>query len=963
MISTQVWATYVQLDPVYKDHDPIPFLRPNNKKEMILSRPLLKSFAIEFTLKFDFETFAGVPEGRYIQLLTSSCLFMKLNKGTLDLGVAPEVPAGPMVGNKLDRISLDFRGKDTRSLSRYVDLKPHHFVIQRDGVTGYLELWLDGVPLTVKASPGNLKNNCSGLTFNTNFNSDKFIGTLAKVAVYDHVLGATYIKGHANARNYATAYTYKMGSADKSNYLANLNLTFPKTLDPKEYVDGAQVPTVGYQTAGNMNDPLTQFQNSPHPRYKNLAVPFQKNFNWMGVYLSGHAQKWRTDEMDAAGIVRNGSVRKLYVLQKYADMQKELAQNWNYGVVQEINLPGFTNVSLNGPEAAPAPSSTLATNIPVLNLMRENPQFSRDFIVFGTFMNNLITPAYLVNYNGTAKYLSPAAPKDLAFLNGEYFGRALQERKNYINDALVGNSSRANGRTFDRVNDNGEYSNFTNHLDILSQDSAIIADEMSYSGSSTPASATDPADAKRWDNYLSSRNSDYPKALRDGILSKMPGLEYTLYSITAQGNQVGYEYDRKTHSGFSGSDRGCFIDKCSYSTPDFYPRTPSNWSFWSGAWHGLKWIENGRAIEIARGDRLNSPFVSAGWSPVAEANLTPSQYLGNLKLLGALGAEFFYTGYFTLGEDFNNDGIPDFGDSRLWAWQALAPSYAQAAFSQVSDFLRQGELLKRPALGTWDAPNYRFFHADPRVVTYIRKMGSKYLITSAIQTNSNEIANSPKIKSVGVTIEGKNVVFSSRRQGSIYVYDLTNPAKPTLKQIDGWHESGHFTKWAKTIVVEAENSDSEIKYAYLNTNFSKEKEGEFETTMNFSRAASKSDSWLNYSFQPRSQNGVWSIKVKGGSTDGESAQFSARLMKRVDGNWTIQGKELITNLRGKAMNWKDLTPVGIALENGKDYRLDIKPLSKNLVLDSIMANDQVHIKNIAMDLKSKANRVGLLKVK
>eukprot|EP00966_Prymnesium_polylepis_P051055 1181644-Prymnesium_polylepis.2 len=91
---------------------------------------------------------------------------------------------------------------------------------------------------------------------------------------------------------------------------------------------------------------------------------------------------------------------------------------------------------------------------------------------------------------------------------------------------------------------------------------------------------------------------------------------------------------------------------------------------WWGGDHGMQWLQEVRRSENALGDTLYSPFLSAGWSQQAERNVRPAQWLGYLKIMVAWGAEWFYVGFFSLRQPFQ--------DSANWCWQALAPIYAQA---------------------------------------------------------------------------------------------------------------------------------------------------------------------------------------------------------------------------------------------------------------------------------------------
>ena len=94
-----------------------------------------------------------------------------------------------------------------------------------------------------------------------------------------------------------------------------------------------------------------------------------------------------------------------------------------------------------------------------------------------------------------------------------------------------------------------------------------------------------------------------------------------------------------------------------------------------------------RASERAIGDELFSPFVSPGWSGQAERNLRPAQWLGLLKLMAAWGAEWFYTGFFSLRAPFQ--------PSENWCWQAMMPIYAQAVGVSQSVQLVESHRLHR----------------------------------------------------------------------------------------------------------------------------------------------------------------------------------------------------------------------------------------------------------------------------
>jgi hypothetical protein len=99
-------------------------------------------------------------------------------------------------------------------------------------------------------------------------------------------------------------------------------------------------------------------------------------------------------------------------------------------------------------------------------------------------------------------------------------------------------------------------------------------------------------------------------------------------------------------------------------------------------------------------------------------NMRPAQWLGFLKIMTALGAEYVETGYFAplvYNAKWKNVQLP-----QNYVWQAAAPAYAQATLSLWSDLLFNGHLVNpafaeggmpSPAIGEscgfkdWQSPN------------------------------------------------------------------------------------------------------------------------------------------------------------------------------------------------------------------------------------------------------------------
>eukprot|EP01046_Picozoa_sp_COSAG06_P070725 COSAG06_NODE_19908_length_818_cov_0.929068_1_plen_136_part_10 len=132
----------------------------------------------------------------------------------------------------------------------------------------------------------------------------------------------------------------------------------------------------------------------------------------------------------------------------------------------------------------------------------------------------------------------------------------------------------------------------------------------------------------------------------------LQGAHYSEYQVQGSSAYFGnWTYTREINTPFTQADGSVQY----YSTADFYPRKPYWWESGAGAWHGLSWLATySRPSELANGDPLYSPFVAAGWSVAVETNIRPAQWLGLLKIVSAWGAEFFYTGFFSLGVPFPN---------------------------------------------------------------------------------------------------------------------------------------------------------------------------------------------------------------------------------------------------------------------------------------------------------------------
>ena len=181
-----------------------------------------------------------------------------------------------------------------------------------------------------------------------------------------------------------------------------------------------------------------------------------------------------------------------------------------------------------------------------------------------------------------------------------------------------------------------------------------------------------------------------------------------------------------------------------------------------------------------------------------------------LKVLGVWGAEFFYTGFFSLRQPFQNP--------QNWCWQAMMPSYAQALLSVAAPFVFEGSLVLNDENttfamdddGTQASP--LLWAGAPNVVALARAHAGAFLIVCTAQRLSNAkgnlAANGGKgrpgfasrlvLPAAAAAAAGAppTVELFCRPQGSVYVYAKNATTGDFgLTQIDEWHGAGHPLAW------------------------------------------------------------------------------------------------------------------------------------------------------------------------
>lgn len=562
--------------------------------------------------------------------------------------------------------------------------------------------------------------------------------------------------------------------------------------------------------------PFEQLEHFPLPRYL-PGNHLQKLFNWMDPgYMGGRGQ--------------DGVTFKIY--NANADnLQEELALNWNYGIV----IP-------NAGTAFGGLKDTLCPTI--IKLANKYPGIPLDIIIFWTqgrpkvlgydngrpmILSAKIDSAYSITFNRDGKKRSEIKfnfPDSLIRIDGDV-------QKFYLNKLL-----KYLTRPINRINENGEEPPDSYLVQFIKDDPIMIK-------------MKDSMKIDSWEDFVSTRKLQMRNVYSSEFMKGIPTLQNTFFSFyIAEGGPIDrFEWPimKKCMTPLNGKY---------YSTPDFYPRWPKNWKDWTGAWHGWKWIEIGRKTEIKEGDYLFSPFVAAGWAKNYEENITPGQWLGLLKCLSVIGAEFYYVGYFNLSAPFNNPSD--------YVWQAAMPAYAQAITSRFEDVLKDGNVLfdenHQPIISypTW----------DNHVLITARKANNKekYVICGTYQPFSNDSAEIPESKNVSVNINGHSLSFEIRRQGSVYIYEKTPDNRIIFYQLDKWHENKHPERWSKDFCFEAEVADSGVT---SNDIYTDKTGGEGDYTNFTSYALLQKDKHFFYYFSDRDsvkQSRFLWIRYKGEGT-------------------------------------------------------------------------------------------------
>jgi hypothetical protein len=519
--------------------------------------------------------------------------------------------------------------------------------------------------------------------------------------------------------------------------------------------------------------PVEQLQRFPLPRYQ-PGHQLPRLYNWMALdFMGGLTQPGITRDM-----ARRNSVA----------VQEELITHWHYMLILH-NVGTFHGdrylrdtttfqqawiEQANRHPEVPLAVTTFWAQTP-LTLLGEKER--TPYVLRSTMPDNYYlrsTQGKYLNTRGEptdkALLVSPAAPEELFRKDGESVKICFED----LLEVLT--------RPIDMINENGE-------VRPIPLDSAVAVKD------SRVATHYKASGIRDWKTYETRQRNRLYEAYKAPFMS-LPGLKGTTFTLygTDGGPLDRYTWTeaRKVQTPIRGQY---------YATPDFYPRWPDNWRMWKGPWRGWEWLDISRKVEMAAGDTFFSPFIAAGWSRTEADNVRPSQWLGLVKHLGVIGAPFYYTGFFNEGRAGDT-----YADPKNYVWQAAIPAYAQAITSRYESLLWKGDVLRdvqgKPII-TWET-------GDPRILVTVRKDASapRYIICGNINPNTNIAGNVPDTAPTRIILGQDTIRFEVRRQGSVYLLDLSQPQAPVFYQVDTWHEAGHPIWWSENFQVEAEVWDA-----------------------------------------------------------------------------------------------------------------------------------------------------------
>lgn len=713
------------------------------------------------------------------------------------------------VGQGESEFSIYLDGIGRKNLAWLMDGNWHHMVFTYKSTTGQKKVYIDGEcpsGFSTTAPVGTLdRTGAAQLFWFSNVTYRKCYMDIDEMAIYNRALPDNHVKEHYNNMKAGVHYSWTTGISSPVTPAA-----VSSGLEADDYPAGSSVVSVSYTVPNGFSGPngeaggggpyndnastaptlsfLNQLKTYPIPRYR-PSHTMPPNIDWTDIgYAAGRGQTFTVTTTPALWTQISQSA--LPAIAK--SISTEYAQNWN--IAPTIGL-------MNGGSDFYTSLSPLThantVNGQIIKLLNDSSHFKAAGITLRiqipgslVWSQTLTTDKYLQisptqfldsqgNVTTGRKELRPSNTVSFFNADGLYIRARLQE---YINAV----PNRATDKKIDVISENGEWS-------PVYRDAALAADPT--------VNADKTASGMDWQTYQGRRYKELAKQSFNDQFMSLPGLAQTYYSEYAiDGYWYSNQEFRKKYQEvrlINSIKNGQY-----YSTGDFYPRWPYNWRNFSSAWHGLSWFSGSRINEIGLGDQFFSPFVSAGWYWDETENIRPGQYLGLLKILAGMGAEWYNNGFFNINYPFSQPGN--------WTYQAVLSSYAQAVVSHKESFFRNSKVM------VGDYPLDYIANTDSSFLWYtknlcqavtIRKHNSnaQYMIFGTVQPNTNMTDTLTYESNATVQLPGVgDMTFKVRRQGSVYWFDYTDPANPIWYSMDDWHERKHPEKWSQDISLQAE---------------------------------------------------------------------------------------------------------------------------------------------------------------
>jgi hypothetical protein len=735
-----------------------------NSKQIVASSQFVPDTA--YTIEFLFKTSADINQTIQWFSRRDAAINLRLYFPYIRF-TTKSIPAGS-TATTTDNFDISMESIERGTYNYYVDGNWHHIVFIYDAKNGVKEVWIDGQLPTgfsktlpgglIPTNPGISNNNVCDVNTSTGYY--KFYGGMDEIAVYKTALPANMIYKH-----------YLDFTQNKPYTFANTVLAVPAatsitgSLNMNEFAPGHPNSNV---------DAVTQLKNFPAARALANTTLFPNTMIFNPAHIAGDG----TSTYSQSTLVNRSK-----------EVQKELVTNFQYALLVTSNAhevsdfadtTKYSGAWIKMGNLNPNWKTSANSYWGQLNPQKINKASAKAYVSCGC----LPSSSYLKNAGGqfidkngavstTTKTLSPESPLDSFKLDGQTM--------RYYLDQLTKNMSRPLNHLFENGETMPAWTSTGLKLD------PIVNTAYTNSG------------LNDWSRFIGRGMKKLTASYTAEFLS-LPALSSTRFSHFFLNGHPLYSWNWQETRELNSLTNGQ-----RYSSGDIYMQRPNVWRYWQGAAHGWQFVAESRFTEISMGDKLYSPFVSPGWVN-EELIPRPAQWLGFLKVISMSGAEYFQTGYFVTSQPYQNPNN--------YVWQMAIPGYAEAVATRYQDLLFNGTLMNGDvpanAINNTTQPGYSFFAGDITKLVVARKhnTSSKYAITGTIQPNSNFVGNAPLTGTASINLDGQNLKFNIRRQGSTYIYDKSNALAPVFYQLDGWHENTHPSYWSKDFVFEGELYDN-----------------------------------------------------------------------------------------------------------------------------------------------------------